>query len=147
MDNCGILLKKEGLSPEKRKYTEVKTAKLVTGILCMAFTIMVLFQSCAAGVFNTLSENGETSGSAGVMLALLMLAGGIVEVATRKSEKKGGAVAALILFLLAALFGFTNAGLYADLNIWAAWCLILGVLNLISIFAMKKDKGETGGRA
>lgn len=109
----------------------MKTAKLVTGILCMVFTLLVLFQSCAAGISNTISENGEVSGSAGLLLAILMLAGGIVEVATRKSSKKGGAIAAMILFVLAAILGFANAGSYADLKIWSAWCLILGILNLL----------------
>lgn len=116
----------------------MKTAKLVTGILCMVFTLLVLLQSCAAGVANALEQNGEISGSAGLMLALLMLAGGIVEVATRKSVKNGGAIASMILFVLAALIGFANAGTYTDLNVWSAWCLILGILNLVSMFTGKK---------
>lgn len=120
----------------------MKTAKLVTGILCMVFTVLVLFQSCAAGLSNALTENGEVSGTAGFLVALLMLAGGIVEVATRKSEGKGGSIACLVLFLLAALLGFANAGSYTDLNIWAAWCLILGILNLVSIFSKSKDKDK-----
>ena len=118
----------------------MKTAKLVTGILCMVLTVLVLFQSCAAGISNTLAENGEVSGSAGILLAILMLAGGIVEVATRNAAGKGGSIAASVLFLLAAILGFANAGSYADLNIWSAWCLILGALNVVSIFATKKDK-------
>ena len=88
----------------------MKTAKLVTGILCMVLTVPVLLQSCAAGMYNALGETGEVSGTAGVMLAVLMLAGGIVEVATRKAEGKGGSIAAAVLFLLAAVMGFANAG-------------------------------------
>ncbi len=122
----------------------MKTAKLVTGILCMVLTILVLFQSCAAGISNTLTENGEVSGSAGMLLAALMLAGGIVEVATRNALGKGGSIAAAILFFLAAILGFANAGSYSDLNIWSAWCLILGVLNVVSIFTAKKDKMSEG---
>lgn len=120
----------------------MKTAKLVTGILCMVFTALVLFQSCAAGVSNTLGETGEVSGTAGFLLALLMLAGGIVEVATRKSEKRGGSIACMVLFLLAALIGFANAGSFGDLNIWSAWCLILGVLNLVCLFIKPKTSKE-----
>lgn len=115
----------------------MKTAKLVTGIICMVLTAFVLFQSCAAGLGNTLSQNGEASGTAGVLLAFLMLAGGIIQVATRNSTGKGGTIAALIVFLLAAVIGFTNAGSYSDLNIWAAWCLILSLLNLICV--LKKE--------
>lgn len=120
----------------------MKTAKLVTGIICMALTILVLLQSCAAGVSNVLSDNGEVSGSAGAILAILMLAGGIVEVASRNSLKKGGSIAALVLFLIACLFGYTNAGTYTDLYIWSTWCLLLGLFNLVSLFIGKK-----GGKA
>jgi len=115
----------------------MKNAKLVTGIICMALTSFVLFQSCAAGMYNALGDTGEVSGSAGFILAILMLAGGIVQVVTRNSIGKGGSIAATVLFLLAALLGFTNAGSYTDLNIWSGWCLILGIMNIISI---KKNK-------
>jgi hypothetical protein len=118
----------------------MKTAKLVTGILCMVFTIFVLFQSCAAGMVNTLESNGESSGMAGFLVALLMLAGGIIQVATRKSEKKGGSIGALIVFGLAAIVGFSMAGSYADLNVWSGWCLILGVLNLVCILTGGKKQ-------
>ena len=120
----------------------MKTAKLVTGILCMVFTLLVLFQSCAAGISNTLGETGESSGFAGLLLALLMLAGGIVVVATRKAPGKGGSIAAIILFFLAAIIGFPNTGSFSDLKIWSAWCLILGILNLVSLFV--KEKGSNG---
>lgn len=120
----------------------MKTAKLVTGILCMVFTILVLFQSCAAGIVDAIEDTGGTSGMGGMIVALLMLSGGIVEVVTRKSPKNGGSIAAAIIFFLAALFGFANAGIYADLNIWSGWCLILGILNIVSIFTNKKEKKE-----
>lgn len=86
--------------------------------------VIVTFQSCAAGVANSLEANGETSGSAGVFVAILMLAGGIVSVATRNSEKKGGNIALIVLFGLAALVGFTGFGSFSDLAIWSGWCLI-----------------------
>ena len=53
----------------------MKTWKLVSGILSMILFVIVTFQSCAAGVANSLEANGETSGSAGVFVAILMLAG------------------------------------------------------------------------
>lgn len=120
----------------------MRNAKLVTGILCMVFTFFVLFQSCAAGMANTIENTGEVSGSAGLLLSILMLAGGIIEVATRKSERKGGCVAALILFFLAAVIGFANAGSYTDLNIWSAWCAILGLLNVVCLVPRKEQKQE-----
>lgn len=43
----------------------MKTARLVIGIISMVLFVLITFQSCAAGVANTLSDNGEVSGSAG----------------------------------------------------------------------------------
>lgn len=67
----------------------MKVWKLVSGILSIILFVFVSFQSCAAGVSNALEANGEASGSAGIIVAILMLAGGIVSIATRKSLGKG----------------------------------------------------------
>ncbi|MCD7724276.1 MAG: hypothetical protein LUI12_01765 [Clostridiales bacterium] len=115
----------------------MKTWKLVSGILSIILFVFVSFQSCAAGIGNTLAENGESSGSAGIIVAMMLLAGGIVSVATRKSEGKGGNIALIVLFGLGTLIGFSMAGSYTDLNIWAGWCLINAVLALIDIFKNK----------
>ncbi|MBE5912134.1 hypothetical protein [Pseudobutyrivibrio sp.] len=116
----------------------MKVWKLVSGILSMVFFVLVAFQSCAAGVSNTLEENGEVSGSAGILVAVFMLAGGIVSVATRKSQGKGGNIALIILFGIAALIGFTNYGSFSDLAIWSGWCLINAVLAVVAIITGKK---------
>ena len=117
----------------------MKTFKLISGILCCVLCAIVMLQSCVAGVSNALTESGEVSGSAGLLVALLMLAGGIVMIATRKSTKKGGSIAGVIIFLLAALFGFANAGSYSDLKIWSGLCLILGIINIIAAIRLKKE--------
>lgn len=110
----------------------MKTWKLVSGILSIVLFAVVTFQSCAAGVANTLSNNGESSGSAGVVVAIMMLAGGIVSIVTRKGSK-GGNIALIILFGIGAITGFTLAGSFADLTIWAAWCAICAVLAIVSL--------------
>ena len=117
----------------------MKVWKLVSGILSMILFALVTLQSCAAGVANALDENGETSGSARLLVAVLMLAGGIVSVATRKSTKKGGNIAMIVLFGLAALIGFANYGSYSDLAIWSGWCLINAVLAVIALIIGKKN--------
>ncbi|MDE6883620.1 MAG: hypothetical protein K2P48_10940 [Lachnospiraceae bacterium] len=109
------------------------TWKLVSGILSMILFIVVSFQSCAAGAYNALSNNGESSGSGGIILAILMLSGGIVSVATRKSERNGGNIALIVLFGLASFFGFVLAGSFTDLNIWAFWCLVNVVLAIVAL--------------
>ena len=121
----------------------MKVWKLVSGILSMILFVLVAFQSCAAGVSNALEANGEVSGSAGIIVAILMLAGGIVSVVTRKSEKKGGNIALIILLGLAALIGFTNYGSYSDLAIWSGWCLINAILAIVAIITGKKKTKET----
>ena len=121
----------------------MKIWKLVAGILSIILFVIVALQSCAAGLSNALQENGEVSGSAGLIVAILMLTGGIVSIATRKSVKKGGNIALIILFGLAALVGFANYGSYSDLAIWSGWCLINAVLALIAIITGKKKvEGE-----
>lgn len=121
----------------------MKIWKLVSGILSMILFVLVAFQSCVAGVANALEANGEVSGSAGIIVAILMLAGGIVSVATRKSEKKGGNIALIILFGLAALMGFANYGSYSDLAIWSGWCLINAVLAVVALITGKKKVADS----
>lgn len=118
----------------------MKTFKLVAGILCCVLCVLVMLQSCAAGVSNALADNGEVSGSAGFLVAILLLTGGIVMIATRNSVKKGGSIAGAIIFLFAALLGFANAGTYSDLNIWSGLCFILGVINIIAAIKLKKHR-------
>ena len=120
----------------------MKALKLTIGILCCVFCVMVLFQSCAAGVSNTLSGNEENSGFAGFFVSLCMLTGGIITLATRNSTNQGGAIAATIVFIIGALMGYCNAGTFADLKVWSTVCLINGAVNLISVRNIKKAKTE-----
>ena len=117
----------------------MKIWKLVSGILSIIFFALVAMQSCAVGVANTLEDSGEISGSAGILVAVLMLAGGIVSIATRASEKRGGNIALLVLFGLAALLGFSNDGSYSDLAIWSGWCLINAVLAVVALVLGSKQ--------
>ena len=54
----------------------MKTAKLVIGIISMVLFVLVAFQSCAAGLGNALADNGEVSGTSGMLLAFCMLIAG-----------------------------------------------------------------------
>lgn len=109
----------------------------------MVFFAVVAFQSCATGVVNSLEENAaDTSAGGGMILAVLMLAGGIVSVATRNSGK-GGNIATLVIFALAALMGFANLGTYGDLVVWAGWCTLCAVIALIGVIMSGKKKQST----
>ena len=111
---------------------------LVSGILSIVLSVFVTFQSGIAGLSNTLENNGEVGGSAGLFVAILVLAGGIVSIVTKNNRNKGGNIAVIVLFGLGAVLGFIGAGSYGDLQLWAAWCLICAVLAIVNIIKNKK---------
>lgn len=115
----------------------MSTWKLVSGILSIILAVFVFFQSSLAGLSNTLSENGEVGGSAGIIVAICLLAGGIVSIATRNGGK-GSSIALIIIFGLASLCGFLLAGSYGDLTVWAGWCLICAVIALVGLIKGRK---------
>ena len=118
--------------------------KLVSGILCIVLFGFIIFQSCAAGIVNAIEDNGDISGSAGVIVAVLMLAAGIISIVTRKNKGKGGNIALLILFGIAAGIGFAFAGIYSDLRIWAGWCAICAIMAIISLVVSGKSSEKKG---
>lgn len=120
----------------------MKTWKLISVILSIVLAAFVLFQSMAVGLGNSLSENGETSGSAGFLVAILLIAAGITAIVVRKSIKKGAHIALIIMYGLAAIVGFTMAGSYEDLKIWAGWCLICAILAVVVIIKSKNVSEE-----
>ena len=116
----------------------MKTWKLESGIISIVLFVFVSFQSCAAGFVNALDNTGEVSGTAGFIVAIMLLAGGIVSIATRNSGK-GGNIALIVLFGIGAFFGFLLAGNFTDLYIWAVWCLINVITAIITIRKLKKQ--------
>lgn len=115
----------------------MKTTRMVIGIISMVLFIIISLQSCAAGIGNAISDNGEVSGSAGIMLALFMLIAGIIAVAARKT--KGGTITALCFYAFGGLIGLVNVGSYSDLKIWSILSLIFAVILLITLFIKPKD--------
>lgn len=117
----------------------MKTWKLIAGILSMVVFVIVEFQSCAAGVVNALEDNGGISGSVGFLCGLLILAGGIVSVATRKTSGKGGSIALIALFGLAAIIGISGYDNYSDLVVWSVWAIINAALAIVDIIIKNKN--------
>ncbi len=68
-----------------------------------------------------------------MMVSFIMLVGGIVSICVRNSLGKGAHIALIIIFGLAALVGFSGAGNYSDLNIWAGWCALNAVLAVVAM--------------
>lgn len=123
----------------------MKVSKLVIGIIMIVLSVFIVFQSGAAGLGNAMSGNGEVSGSAGVMLAVMFLASGIVYIATRKRDGLGGDIACLIMLVIAALMGWTNAGSYSDLMIWSWLGFIIGVGFFVWHFVVNKKGQKQNG--
>lgn len=114
--------------------------KKVIGIISIVLFILVSFQSCAAGVGNTLSNNKEASGTAGFMLAILMLIAGIIAIISKAS--KGMTITSIVFYVLAFIIGICNVGHYSDLKIWSILNLIFAAL---LIFHIVKNKELYGG--
>lgn len=115
----------------------MKTAKLIIGIVSIVLTFLVLFQSCAAGIGDAMMNEGGTSGTSGFLVAILMLVSGIVAIATRNS--RGGAIFCAIVYGLAGLFGISSNGIFKDLMVWGALCLVFAVIFLVFAIKMKKN--------
>lgn len=118
----------------------MKTLKLVTGILSIILFVFVAFQSCAAGLSNALSDNGQVSGSAGLLTAVCLLTAGIIAIVTRNSQQNGGSIACMILYLIGSVLGFIMAGSYSDLKIWAGYAGLCGIIHLISILLPASER-------
>lgn len=115
------------------------TAKLVLGILSMVLFIVVTFQSCAAGLGNALSNNGEASGAFGFLVAINLLVSGIIAVAARKSVKKTPMIIAAILLWLNYFFAKMFGGSFSDLTVWGFLSFAFGVVYLFSAMRSKKQ--------
>lgn len=122
------------------------TAKLIIGIISMVLFLIICVQSCAAGLNNTISENGETSGSAGFLCAIFMLVGGIISVITRNSKGKSGSITAIIMYFIGSLLTIGTGSSYSDLPVWGSIAFIFGLINLASILVnnnfFKKKKNR-----
>lgn len=108
----------------------MKTTKLTVGIIMIVLSVWIFIQSSFAGLGNALSNNHQSSGTAGIFVGLLYLAAGIIYIAARKNDGLGGDITNLILMIIAGLMGFA-AGDYSDLKIWAGLAVIIGLMFFI----------------
>ena len=105
----------------------MKNTRLVIGIVSIVLSVLVGFQSMVAGLGNALAENGEVSGSAGLLLSLFMLVAGIIAIVARKGGKANYVAAIFLHFRF--ITRFANSGSYGDLKIWVI--LSFGFRNII----------------
>lgn len=115
----------------------MKTGRLVIGIISIVLFVFITFQSCAAGIGNSLAENGEISGTAGFFLAFSMLIAGIIAISGRKS--KVASIVSGAFYLLGSLLALPSAGSFADLKIWGTVSIIFGIFFVLSGVLQKKQ--------
>lgn len=118
----------------------MKNSKLVIGIITLVLALLVMFQSCAAGLGNALEENGEVGGSAGFLLAICFIVAGILAIVMRK-KNSGGVYVAAGFYIGGGLIGMMLAGSYSDLYIWSGISIVFGIVFIIfNIMARRKER-------
>lgn len=110
--------------------------KKVIGIFSILLFIIVEFQSCAAGLSNSLTKSKDAGGSAGLILGIFMLVSGILVLVSKHS--KCIVITSIVLYVLASLVGFANAGTFKDLSIWAGLNLIFAILLIVHLIRNKE---------
>ncbi len=121
----------------------MKVWKLVSGIISLVIVLIILFQSCAVGVANTMSKSDDMSGTLGVLVAMLLIAAGIVSIVVKNSQNKKSYIPLIILYGLGALIGFTSSGKYADLVVWAVWCLVCAIVAAVGLVKQESEQEGT----
>lgn len=109
--------------------------KKVIGIISIVLFLIVEFQSCAAGLANTIGGSKDAGGSAGLLVGFLMLIAGIITLASRQS--KGMVITSIVFYVLSGLVGLSNATVYKDLAVWGGLDIIFAILLIVHL---KKNK-------
>lgn len=122
---------------EKTKGTW-STFKLLIGIFSLIFFIIVIVQSCAAGLGNALENNDSASGSQGFFCALFMLAAGITTIIVHNKGTKAPNIVAAVLFFIAGLFTVGSGDTFPDLPIWGSISFCFGLIMLGSLLVNSK---------
>ena len=106
--------------------------RLIIGIVLLVLAVFVLFQSCAAGVVNTLDSNSDDlGGSAGLIVSIFMIVAGIIGICTRNSKGKAGPIITAVLLVLGGILALCNAAVFQDLTIWGTVCIAFGIVFII----------------
>ena len=122
--------------PNKGKWA---LARMVIGIISIVLFLVISFQSCAAGLSNTLSSSGELSGSAGLFTAVCFFVGGLVGLLTRNSQKKGGPIVSCVFYWFSFFLSRMFSGSFSDLRIWGVLAFIFGAVYLLAAMRTRKQ--------
>lgn len=119
----------------------MKTLRMVCGTICCCLFILIVVQSCAAGISNTINGSEEVSGTAGFFTAIMMLVAGVLSIVGKKSN--GVTITAICFYIVAGMLACTLYGSFKDLKIYGVLDFIFAILLLFSVFlGEKKQKIE-----
>ena len=117
----------------------MKTTRLVFGIITFVLCIVVLFQSCAVGIHNSIENNGDRGGSAGFFVFVFMIVSGVLSI-TVKSRKGGFTTSGF--YFLAGIIAILNSEVFKDLSLWGMVNLGLALVIFIMSAFQKEDDEE-----
>ena len=116
----------------------MKVTKIIFGSLCLCLSMLSIFQSCAAGLYNTLASTGRFDGFIGLIVTFCMIVGGMVLLFTRTNHS--GTVPATVIFLFASYLGQSNKSFFGDLGFYGVVMSFFALT--LSIFAVKEHNDD-----
>ena len=106
----------------------------------MFLFIVIAFQSCAATMGEAFMQEEGGSGSTGLGVAFLVMIAGVIAACTRNSRSRVVTILPTLFYWLAGLIAVTSNGIYKDLPIWGALCLIFGLVFVIAGLKTHKER-------
>ncbi len=105
----------------------IGTTRMIVGIISIVLFFLVSLYSCGVGFVNAVENNITGSGSAGLIIGILILTAGIISIAARKSL--GGAITTACFYLVSAIIGIP----FEEIIILSIVSLVLFCVIFISI--------------
>lgn len=119
--------------PSTSNKKQGSVTRLVLGIIATVLGSISFFQSCTVSSLEiageALGEENANAGGSGMLMALLMLAGGIVAIATRKG--KAGGIVSGSLMIFAGITGIGAGEIFPDLYFYGVMAFAFGIACLV----------------
>ena len=105
--------------------------KKAIGVVTIMLFLVVEFNSCAVNLANSLGGIKKVDGTAGMILGLFMLVGGIISLCSK--VYRGRIIAAIIFYCAAGVIGYYNINSYHEIKIWMLFNAGFAVMLLINL--------------
>ncbi len=115
----------------------MKTTRLCIGIISMVLFLLIIFQSCVAGIGGAFSEKENSGAAAGTFVAWIMLIAGIIGVCSRRYTI--GAYITAGFYTLAGIIGVSAFNsFFAELVVWGIVNFIFAIVFVCAGIVNKK---------